>query len=45
MLTAGVGAVDAGVGVGVIIVVNTGAGAGALDAVESAAASCASELL
>lgn len=43
MLAAGVGAVDAGVGVGVIIV--AGAGAGAPDAVESAAASCASELL
>lgn len=28
-----------------IIVVNTGVGAGVLDAVESAAASCASELL
>jgi hypothetical protein len=40
---AGAGAVDAGVGV--IIVVNTGVGAGVLDAVESAAASCASELL
>lgn len=40
VLAAGVGAVDAGV---VIIVVNTGAGAP--DAVESAAASCASELL
>jgi hypothetical protein len=49
MHAAGAGAVDAGVGVGVIIVVNTGVGAGVgagvLDVVESAAASCASELL